>query len=99
MQNMTEFISRYCNYNKKVIRTTAYLKVIQRLSFWLLTSMDANKTYHLPGTQGVLADILQTNRSSLNQELRKLEKMNAIVINKRQIKIIDSGILEDIINE
>lgn len=99
MQNVMEFISRYCNYNKKVIRTTTYLKVIQRLAFWLLTSMDADKSYQLPGTQGVLADILQSNRSSLNQELHKLIKMDAIMINKRTIKIINSDILEAIINE
>lgn len=99
MQNVMVFISKYCNYNKKVIRTTSYSKVIQRLAFWILTSVDRENCYQLPGTQEVFADILQTNRSSLNQELQRLSHLGAIQLKGRTIKLLDRSKLEEILND
>ncbi|MBG9981179.1 winged helix-turn-helix domain-containing protein [Facklamia sp. DSM 111018] len=99
MKNVMIFISKYCNYNKQVIRTTTYSKVIQRLAFWLLTEDKGESGYKMPGTQEVFADILQTNRSSLNQELQKLCHMDAILLKGRIIKIINRQKLINIINE
>ena len=99
MRNVLIFVSEYTNYNKKVIRTTSHTKVIQRLSFWLLTSMNDEKIYKLPGTQEVFADILLTNRSTLNQELQKLREMDAIHLKGKTIKVKSPELLEEIINK
>ena len=99
MHNVLIFVSEYTNYNKKVIRTTSYNKVIQRLAFWLLTSMNDQNIYKLPGTQEVFADILLTNRSTLNQELQKLREMDAIHLKGKTIKVKNPELLEEIINK
>lgn len=97
MLNILKFVSEYCNYNKRVIRTTIYPRVRQRLAFWLLTSSCDDGKVIMPGTQAVFADILQTNRSTLNQELQKLKEEGAIQVKGSNVTIKDFDLLEEII--
>ena len=100
MLNIIKFISEYCYYNKRVIRTTIYSKVIERLAFWLLTSNEiAPNKILMPGPQAVFADILQTSRSTLNQELQKLKEVGAISVKGSYISIHNREYLEKIIGD
>lgn len=100
MFNILVFVSKYCHYNKRVIRTTVYTKVIERLAFWILTSNEvAPHVINMPGTQAVFADILQTSRSTLNQELQKLREAGAISVKGAQITIHYREYLEMIIGD
>ena len=98
MENVLIFVSKYCNYNKKVIRTTSYPKVSQRLAFWFLSSTGADGISIMPGTQEVFADILQTNRSTLSLELNKLKKEGLIKVSRRYVTLLDRSGLEKLIS-
>lgn len=98
MENVLIFVSKYCNYNKKVIRTTTYPKVSQRLAFWFLSSTGTDGIFRMPGTQEVFADILQTNRSTLSLELNKLKKEGLIKVSRRYVTLLDRGALEKLIS-
>lgn len=98
MHNTLEFVAKYCNYNKKVIRTVSYTKVVQRLAFWILTTADDQGRLELPGTQEMYADILHTNRSTLNQELQKLKEAKAITVRGKKVKIKDYNYLKEVID-
>lgn len=53
----------------------------------------------MPGTQAVFADILQTSRSTLNQELQKLKEAGAISVKGSYITVHDREYLEKIIGD
>lgn len=97
MQNALKFVASYCRYNKKVIQTVTFPKVNQRLAFWLLSSSDENDDFILPDTQQIFADMLLVNRSSLNQELKQLEKEGVIEIKGNLLHIIDRQYLDELL--
>ncbi|MDK6232745.1 Crp/Fnr family transcriptional regulator [Aerococcus sanguinicola] len=97
MSNVLVFVSKYCLKNKKVIQTASYPKVSQRLAFWLLTSSDQRDNFRIPGTQELFSDILLVNRSSLNQELKRLTNNGIISIYGRRIHINDRSALNRIL--
>lgn len=97
LKNLLVFISEYCITNKKVIQTATFSKVVQRLAFWLLMSIDDDGHFIMPGTQETFSDILLVNRSTLNQELRKLERDGIISIKGQRIKVLDHAYLENLL--
>lgn len=90
LKNVLCMISNYTCYNKLLLGASQYYKVSQRLAYWLLESYSSGKEYvEIPSSQEVLSNLLMVNRSSLNQELKKLEKSGLIYVDHRKIYIED----------
>ena len=80
--------------------------LVEELSFYQVTNRLARLIYQLPGdqltgkndhrlTQDELAARLGTVREVVARSLKELERCGAIVVVRRQIKIVDEGILKD----
>ena len=96
MENVLRFVARYTCFNKLILRSTQYNRVNQRLAYWLL-NLDQVDAYKMPSTQEMLADLLHVNRSTLNQELKKLETLKVIEINGMDLRVLNPGYLEALI--
>lgn len=96
LKNVLRFVAEYTCYNKLLIRATQYLKINQRLAYYLVHS-DEIQPFKMPKTQEMLADILQVTRSSLNQELKKLEAEGIIHVQGSNIEVLDNGYLKNLI--
>lgn len=92
-----QYVAGYACYNKMLMRALHYRKVSERLAFWLLNFHVAGKSFVLPYSQEILADILYVNRSCLNQELRRLERENIISRKGREITILCPKALNNIL--
>lgn len=97
LHNILRFVSEYCTYSKITMRGTQYRKIVERLAYWMLNINNPNDYIKIPNSQEVLADILHVNRSSLNQELKKLKENKIISIENKKIKILNLKYLEDLL--
>ena len=94
LKNILCMISNYTCYNKLLLGASQYYKVSQRIAYWLLESCSGKEYVEIPSSQEVLSNLLMVNRSSLNQELKKLEKSGLIHVDHRKIYIEDSEALD-----
>lgn len=97
LHNVLRFVAEYCTYNKVTMRAIQYRKVSERLSYWILNINDPSKIITIPNSQEVLADILHVNRSSLNQELKRLDKKGVIQLENKKIMVLNKKYLESLI--
>lgn len=69
----------------------SYNKVRERLACWIVEVSELEKTGYIeiPRTQSIFADTLYVNRSSLNQELKKLKEEKLIDIDGNVLKVLD----------
>lgn len=94
LKNILCMISDYTCYNKLLLGASQYYKVSQRLAYWLLESSLGKEYVEIPSSQEVLSNLLMVNRSSLNQELKKLEGNGMIHVDHRKIYIDDQEALD-----
>lgn len=92
-----QYVAGYACYNKMIMRALHYRRVSERLAFWLLYFHVTGKSFTLPFSQEILADILYVNRSCLNQELRRLERERIISREGRKITILCADALNSIL--
>ena len=78
-----------------ISRCIEYRKVSERIAYWLLHLTKSSEAVHVPVSQEILSDILKLNRSSLNQELVNLQRLNVIEIKNKEIRILDRDYLEE----
>lgn len=95
--NILTFIAEYTCYSKMIARCIEYKKVSERIAYWLLHLTRDSEAIYVPMSQEILSDILKVNRSSLNQELVNLQKLNVIEIKNKEIKILDRIYLEEML--
>lgn len=98
MENVLRFVAEDNFYNKFIMRCNEYNRIAQRLAYYLLQWEHLDKLKMAP-TQEALADILRVNRSSLNQELKKLKDQGVISSTGMKFKILDRAYLEELTNE
>ena len=98
MENVLRFVAEDNFYNKYIMRCNEYNRIAQRLAYYLLECEQIDKLKMAP-TQEALADILRVNRSSLNQELKKLKDQGVIATTGMKFKILDREYLETLIDE
>lgn len=97
IKNILQFVSEYTCYSKMILRGVQYRKIEERLAFWMLNLNNPKGDILIPHSQEVLADILHVSRSSLNQELKRLESEMLISVNGRYINITNLDYFNNII--
>ncbi|MDO5688997.1 MAG: Crp/Fnr family transcriptional regulator [Tissierellia bacterium] len=89
LHNVLVFVSEYSRYSRAMLRCVQYRKVFDRIAFWLIHVNAGNTTIRIPHSQGVLADMLHVNRSTLNQSLKVMEQEGLIRVDGREIHILE----------
>lgn len=97
MNNILIFVSEYTCYNKMIARCLEYRKISERFAYWLLHLSKSSEAIHVPMSQEILSDILKVNRSSLNQEIVNLQRLNVIEVKNKNIIILDRMYLENLL--
>lgn len=70
---------------------------MDRLAYWLIKINNPKNWIELPISQDILSDILHVNRSTLNQEITKLQKLGVIETERKRIRVLDIEYLESIL--
>lgn len=89
IKNILQFVAEYACYSKIILRGVQYRKIEERLAYWMLNLNDYSGKIKIPYSQEVLADMLHVSRSSLNQELKRLESEMLIRVNGKDIEILN----------
>ncbi|MBF0714434.1 Crp/Fnr family transcriptional regulator [Gemella sp. GH3] len=97
MKNVMIYIAEFTCYNQRILRALQYRRVKDRLVYWLVNINNPSITINIPISQGVLADILHVNRSTLNKELNLLQESGAISIGNKRIEVLDFQYLKDLL--
>jgi CRP-like cAMP-binding protein len=96
MYSLLLYISQRGLKNQLYLSCLNYQTIRQRVAFWLV-GMDhlyENGGFPLPGSQTVWANKLHVSRSSLNQELKKMEELGYFRRYSRRLEILDQEGLE-----
>lgn len=95
--NILKEVANYTCYNKMILRGVQYRRVLDRLAYWLIKINNPKNWIELPISQDILSDILHVNRSTLNQEITKLQKLGVIETERKRIRVLDIEYLESIL--
>ncbi|WP_268801906.1 Crp/Fnr family transcriptional regulator [Aedoeadaptatus urinae] len=68
------------------------------MAYWLIMKKYINYC-KIPVTQKMLSDTLRITRPSMNQELKKLESLGVIKIERNNIEVLDEDYLKKIIED
>ncbi|MCB6288912.1 helix-turn-helix domain-containing protein, partial [[Clostridium] scindens] len=76
-----------------------YQTIQQRVAYWLLSMnhLSEHERIPLPRSQTIWANTLHVSRSSLNQELKRMEKEGIFRIEGHALILLDQKKLEDIL--
>lgn len=96
LHNVLLFTANCTCHTKIILNATRYKKVQERIAYWL-TMKKYIRYDKIPITQKMLSDTLRVTRPSLNQELKKLESLGVIKIEKNNIEVIDEEYLKEIL--
>lgn len=82
--------------NQTLLNCLHYQTIQQRISFWLLSmnNLSQNEYIRLPKSQTIWANTLHVSRSSLNQELRRMEEAGYFRIEGHVLHLLDRQSLE-----
>ena len=72
-----------------------YQTIRERVAFWILgiQKIEEGDVVHMPGSQKILANMLHVSRSSLNQELRQMQREGYFSIEKEMMYDINEELL------
>lgn len=82
--------------NQLLINCLNYHSIRQRIAYWLLgmNDLSENEVIPLPCSQTVWANTLHVSRSSLNQELKRMEEKGYFRIEERHLTLLDQSAME-----
>ena len=85
--------------NQMLLRCLRYQTIRKRIAFWVLWMDDItqSKLVELPLSQKVWADELRVSRSSLNQEIKRMEKMGFFRTDGSLLEVLDRRGLENLL--
>ena len=86
VNNILLFNANCTCHTKIVLNATRYKKVQERIAYWLIMKKYINYC-KIPVTQKMLSDTLRITRPSMNQELKKLESLGVIKIERNNIEV------------
>ena len=81
------YISQRGLKNQMYLHCLNYQTIRQRLAYWLIgmNNLSLGEAISMPCSQTVLANMLHVSRSSLNQELKQMEREGLFHLKKREI--------------
>lgn len=85
--------------NQMLLNCLRYQTIRERVAFWLLWMDDVaqGNLIELPSSQGMWANELRVSRSSLNQELKRMEHLGHFRIDGHKLQVLDRAALEELL--
>lgn len=93
------YISKRGMKNQLLLNCLMYQTIQERIAYWLIgmNNMTQNERIPLPKSQTIWANTLHVSRSSLNQELKRMEKEGYFKIDGHTLILLDQKRLEEIL--
>lgn len=93
------YISQRSLKNQLLLNCLNYQHIQERVAYWIIGmhNISQNNIIHLPKSQTMWADTLHVSRSSLNQELKAMEKEGYFRIDGHYLMILDTNRLNEIL--
>lgn len=93
------YLSKRGLRNQMLLSCLMYQTIQQRVAYWLLSMnhLSEHERLPLPRSQTIWANTLHVSRSSLNQELKRMEKEGIFRIEGHALILLDQKKLEDIL--
>ena len=93
------YLSKRGLRNQMLLSCLMYQTIQQRVAYWLLSMnhLSEHERIPLPRSQTIWANTLHVSRSSLNQELKRMEKEGIFRIEGHALILLDQKKLEDIL--
>lgn len=92
-------ISRRGLKNQILLDCIGYKTIRQRIACWLVSmgKLEGETDIVIPGSQIIWANTLRVTRSSLNQELKKMEEEGYFVRGPGILRLVDRDMLEELL--
>ena len=93
------YISKRGMKNQALLNCLYYQTIAQRVAFWLVSmnNLGQNERIPLPKSQTIWANTLHVSRSSLNQEIKRMEKEGYFRIEGHTLILLDKEGLEQLL--
>lgn len=93
------YISQRGLKNQLFLNCLNYQTIRERIAFWItgMHNIAPQESIHMPCSQLMLANMLHVSRSSLNQELKLMEKEGYFRIRNRELQVLDDAKLSAIL--
>lgn len=92
---LLNYLSQQGLKNQLYLNCLNYQTIRERVAFWILgiQKIEEGDVVHMPGSQKILANMLHVSRSSLNQELRQMQREGYFSIEKEMMYDINEELL------
>ncbi len=99
MKTFMLYLSKRGLRNQMLLSCLMYQTIQERVAYWLLSMnhLSEHERIPLPRSQTILANTLHVSRSSLNQELKRMEKEGIFRIEGHVLILLDQKKLENIL--
>lgn len=87
------YISQRGLKNQLYLNCLNYQTIRERIAYWItgMHNIAPQESIHMPCSQLMLANMLHVSRSSLNQELKLMEKEGYFRIRSRELQVLDEA--------
>lgn len=99
MYSLILYISHRGLKNQLFLNCLNYHTIRERIAFWItgMHNITIGETITLPSSQSILANMLHVSRSSLNKELKLMERDAFFTITEREIHDLDINRLSELL--
>lgn len=93
------YLSKRGLKNQMLLGCLGYQTIRERIAFWLVNMSDLSRSdcVPLPASQTIWANTLRVSRSSLNQEIKKMEKLGYFSMRGSMLIVRDRAALENLL--
>ena len=96
MRELLLYVSQRGLKNQLYLNCMNYLTIRERIAYWLvgIQKIQSEGAIAMPRSQRIFANLLHVSRSSLNQELRAMEREGYFQMEKEKLHQVDVARLE-----
>jgi len=99
MYSFMLYISKRGLKNQMLLNCLNYQTIQERVAYWLIgmNNLSQNEHIPLPKSQTMWANTLRVSRSSLNQEIKRMEALGYFRIDGHNLVLLNQKALEDLL--
>ena len=99
MRELLLYVSQRGLKNQLYLNCMNYLTIRERIAYWLvgIAKIQPEGAIAMPRSQRIFANLLHVSRSSLNQELRAMEREGYFQMEKERLHQVDVARLEELL--
>lgn len=93
------YVSQRGLKNQLYLNCLNYQTVRERIAYWIvgIRKIEARQEVHMPRSQQIFANMLHVNRSSLNQELKQMEREGYFRLDKEKMLHVEGERLKELL--